>query len=277
MKLSVAIMAHPKRAHFVAELEPLLPTAEVVWDRKHDRWDTGRRAQLAYDPRASNHLVVQDDAILCPDFLAGVERALEAVPGNPVAFYTGKVRPRPVQIRSAVALAIAAKRTWITANGPWWGVAVATPTERIDDMVAWCDPKDIPNYDMRMARYWKAERVDCWYSIPSLVDHRIGEENPSLVPGRGNTPGRTAVCFIDGSPLDIDWHTDPLPLGSQPQGPKVYRTWQNTVNGRRRRVAESSPVTLKLVAHPDWEMVNDPSTSPDANGHVDARRERVRR
>lgn len=59
--LSVAVMAHPARAAFVDELTGLLDRpAKVVWDERQDRWDTGRRAMLAYDPACTHHLVVLD-------------------------------------------------------------------------------------------------------------------------------------------------------------------------------------------------------------------------
>ena len=46
--LSAAIMAHPKRRAFVPELLDWLgdPTIPVIYDRKSDRWDTGRRSML---------------------------------------------------------------------------------------------------------------------------------------------------------------------------------------------------------------------------------------
>src|SRR5690606_5759806 len=80
VRVSVAVMAHPDRAGFVDELCGRLdrdPT--VVWDEIGDVWHTGRRAMLAYDPDADYHLVIQDDAVVCRDLVAGVEKALEYV------------------------------------------------------------------------------------------------------------------------------------------------------------------------------------------------------
>lgn len=257
MRLSVAIMAHPKRAHFVSELEPLLPGAEVVWDRMNDRWDTGRRSQLSYDHGADWHLVVQDDAVLCPDFLPGVEKALQAVPGNPVAFYMGKVRPHARRTREAARYALAEGSSWVTGPGPWWGVAVATPTERIKDMIAYCDQrKSVGNYDIRMAHYWASVGVECWYSVPSLVDHRVGIDNPSLVPGRGNSAGRTAVAYIgEFSPLDIDWCSQPVELGSQQSPPlRRMRTWRHA-DGRTRRTSVGTDTDLRYAELAAWQEV----------------------
>ena len=67
--LSVSMMAHPKRA---AQVEGILAQldrkdVEVVWDERENRWDTGRRSMLAYDPRCSHHAVIQDDVLVCRD------------------------------------------------------------------------------------------------------------------------------------------------------------------------------------------------------------------
>lgn len=209
MKLSVAIMAHPKREAFVEELLPQLPGATVVWDRRNDRWDTGRRSMEAHDPEANYHLVVQDDALLCPNFLRGVELALCSIdPSSPAAFYTGKTRPFARAVEQAVQAATAAGQSWFTAQGPLWGPAVAMPVHRIDEVLEGADPVPISNYDTKMATYLQSVGTDCWYSIPSLVDHRVGDENPSLVPGRSAVPSRTAHRWIGtGDPTEVDWST----------------------------------------------------------------------
>lgn len=215
MNVSHAIMAHGKRAHFVNEyLIPRMPTARVVWDRHDDRWDTGRRSLLAYDPAATWHVVTQDDVILCRDYVASVERALGAVPPDrPVGFYVGSVRPRAERFEYLMAAARYMGRHWIEDDGPWWGPAVAIPVPMIEELVAGCDlDRGVANYDMRMVRYFQRlrPRVSCWYAAPSLVDHRTGAENPSLVPGRSNSAARVAQAFIgaDVSGAEgIEWRT----------------------------------------------------------------------
>jgi len=75
-------------------------------------------------------------------------------------------------------------------------------------MVAHCDRLvRVANYDMRMALYFNGRRTRCYYTVPSLVSHRVGAGEPSLVAGRGNAGGRVAFNFIgeDRSALEIDW------------------------------------------------------------------------
>jgi hypothetical protein len=205
--VGVVIMAHPKRQHFIPYLLEHLGDVPVIWDERNDRWDTGRRAMAAFDPDVDWHLVVQDDAILCKDFLAGAIAALEHVPPGPVSFYTGRYSPHREAIARAVYRARRARAHYLVMEGPHWGVAVAVPTALIPGMLAGCEQlKHVANYDMRMSRYFTAQGIKCRYTLPSLVNHRVGDENPSLVPGRGNSRGRTAHHWIgDQSALSIRW------------------------------------------------------------------------
>lgn len=212
--ISVAVMAHRSRERHIPYLLESLDDqyatrpAEVVWDRHNDRWDTGRRSQLAYDPLATHHLVVQDDALLCRDLVAGLLRAVALVPDHPIGLYTGKVRPAQDTVVRLVDRAQREHNSWIAMQGPWWGVAVLTPTYLIDEMIAWCDQRpEIQNYDRRMSRFYDHIGLECWYSVPSLVDHRVGDGEPSLVPGRGNGDGRTAYRFLGerASACDVAW------------------------------------------------------------------------
>lgn len=205
--VGVAIMAHRKRARFIPSLQASLDRpAQVVWDQHNDRWETGRRAMLAYrtNPRATHWLVVQDDAVACRDLVAGVEAALRHVPADsPVSLYAGRVRP----FRDAVAHLVGqADRdtSWLTMTQLHWGVGVVIPVRWIDEMVRWCDTRtDVANYDKRMSRWIQHRRLTVHYTWPSLVDHR---ESPSLVPGR-SARGRRAYRFIGAgrSALGVRW------------------------------------------------------------------------
>jgi hypothetical protein len=211
VKLSAAIMAHPARSTFVDELLGEIPDVPVVWDERGDRWDTGRRALLAYDPSCSRHLIVQDDAVLCRDFLAGAALAASFAGHRPVALYTGRVQPHLNIVAPRLKRARRHGIPWLAFEGPWWGVAVIVPTADIPSLIAWADRHaHIRNYDRRIAKFYAEAKVDCWYSVPSLVDHRPVDENPSLIPGR--TANRQAHWFIgrEDSPLDIDWSRPPL-------------------------------------------------------------------
>lgn len=209
LSLSVAIMAHPKRErHIPYLLEKLGGRATVVWDEHNNRWDTGRRSQLAFAEGATHHLVIQDDAIVSDHFLEAVEKAISYVPDNPISFYTGKVRPSADLVTRMVQKAHRQEVSWISMPGPWWGVAIVTPTNLIPKMIEWCDAHpNIANYDLRMSKYYETLPLKTYYSVPSLVSHRVGPDEPSLVPGRGSGPTRVAHAFVgeNGDAREVKW------------------------------------------------------------------------
>jgi hypothetical protein len=67
--------------------------------------------------------------------------------------------------------------------------------------------------------------------MPSLVEHRSGDENPSLVAGRTSL-ARRARWFIgeDESALDIDWTRRPVP---------THVLWRHRRSGKVIRVRAS--------------------------------------
>lgn len=204
VRLSVAVMAHPKRAEMVEDLLTRLDRpAEVVWDQVNDRHETGLRSLLAADPSATHHLVVQDDALPCEDLVAGAERALSHVPaGHPVSFYVGRVRPFRQAIERCVRAA-GPGTSWLRFAGPYWGPAIVVPTGDVEALADWwAGPgSKIQNYDRRIARFYKRRGLDCFYSWPSLVDHR-GDDS---LAGHGKGSRRRAHNAIVGSALDVDW------------------------------------------------------------------------
>lgn len=202
--LSIAVMAHPKRQAFVTDLLPRLDRpAEVVWDQENNRWDTGKRAMLAYDPACSHHLVIQDDAIPCRDLAAGVERALLYVPkGSPVSLYVGRVRPYGSLVTQLVEEA-KPDASWIVMDKINWGPGIVVPTAEIPAMIDFVTSIYAdPNYDRRISRWFEHRKRRCYYTWPSLVEHR---DSPSLVPRRGAQ--RHAHTFLgeEVSALTVDW------------------------------------------------------------------------
>ena len=203
--LSAAVMAHPRRADLVEDLLRRLDRpVPVVWDKINDRHETGLRALQAFDPSATHHLVIQDDALPCRDLLASIERALAYVPdGHPASFYVGRVRPFRQRIERLVR--VAGSASWLRFPGPYWGPAIVVPTAAIPGLVDWWhSPRGsvVVNYDRRIARFFQRDGIDCFYSWPSLVDHR-GDD--SLV--SGHTAYRTAHNALgpDVSGLTVDW------------------------------------------------------------------------
>lgn len=243
MTVSVAIMAHPSRADMVPSVQAALDAdASIIWDRMNDRWDTGRRALLAYDPAATHHVVVQDDSIPSRDLVAAVTEAVRYTPPDvPLGLYVGRLRPSYPRMDAMVRHAKRSDSPWLITEGPWWGVGLVVPTAHIAGIVAWGDANpQVANYDRRVTRYFAEQGIDCWYTVPSIIDHRT--DHKSLIPGR--TGVRHAQEFIgrDESALSIDWSRPPAPapprgfLITTVRGPR-YACWHcDSVMGSSTRV-----------------------------------------
>ena len=239
VRLSVAMMAHPARTASVTRMLAALDgDVSVVWDERNNRWDTGRRAMSAYDPKATHHAVIQDDLYVCRDLCAGLQEALTHIPRDvPLCGYVGRVRPYRQLIDAAVERTAGRNVSWLTMHVLAWGPLVVVPVAAIPEMLAYCDTlKRLENYDLRLSRFWGLERRSLvWYTWPSLVDHADG---PSMVPGRagvdrakGARP-RVAHNFIgeDASALDLDWTGDVIEVSKQGQPLRQ-------LGGPRRRAA----------------------------------------
>lgn len=196
-------MAHPSRRTWAEDLGRRLE-AEVVYDADGVEWHTARRALLSYDPASDWHVVIQDDAIPCDQFRDALDAVLPHARGLPVGLYLGTVRPQGRLVTRAVASAQRAGVNWIEwqGGGPRWGVGVAYPTRQIPALVAGADLDPHPHYDARVRRFYKLSGVSARYPLPSLVDHRPADENPSLICSQN--PDRRAHVF-QRDVSDVDW------------------------------------------------------------------------
>lgn len=210
MTISAVIMAHPRRKRWAEDLARQLD-AQIVWDRYNDRVETGLRCIQAYDPAASHHLVVQDDAIVCRDLIPALELAAKVSEDRIVCLYIGAGRPlSQPRIRQLTDAADARQASWISWPGTIWGPAILYPTVHLPRLIAAYKRDPLPGYDGRINNSARRLGISWWYTWPSLVDHRDYPSNPSIANAghpNADVPGRVARRFVgaDASALDIDW------------------------------------------------------------------------
>ena len=202
-KVSFTIMAHPKRGKWAEELAVQIP-ATITWDEKNDRHDTGLRAIKAHGLNVTHHCVVQDDAMIVPNFKEIVEKLIQYPdPESPISLYYGGKGKTSSLHASAHDLAVKHKAPWLVRKGPIWGPAIIYPVATIPNLVKYFRKSVVENYDRRVMRYYQSIEKDCWYTVPSLVEHRV-EDNPSLC--GHNQPNRQARMFVGPqSALDVEW------------------------------------------------------------------------
>jgi hypothetical protein len=163
---------------------------------------------MMHDPEADWHLVLQDDALVCPGLLGMLADGLEWVyPRAVVSLYLGDVRPAPTVWAGLARRADSVGAAWVVGPKLSWGLAVVLPVHAIEPMIAEGDRLGGVPDDMRIGRWAHLARYESWYTWPSLVDHAAGE---SLV---GHTVVRRARRFV-GEDGPVEWH---------PAGPVVRR------------------------------------------------------
>jgi len=205
-KVSVAVMAHPRRAAMVEDLLASIGGhVEVAWDQENREWETGRRALLAYDPSAEWHVVVQDDAIVCGDFRASVAHlAARHTESEVIGLYLGAVRPYGAAVERAVTAAERAGASWVLSERLMWGVGTAFPVAALDALVHAADRARPAEYDFRLSVAMRVTGMTARYSLPSLVDHRQG---PSILNHPDNARHARRFIGSDTSALDLVWST----------------------------------------------------------------------
>lgn len=188
-------MAHPKRKEWAEELSKQLLDAPIIYDEKQNIWDTCRRSWLLYDRDAEYHLVIQDDAILCYNF---IEKAKQVLRTGKIfnedyiySFYAGEM------MKNHIIKAEKKRRNYVISGMIFNEVALCMKTEHIKGMVKFCDDREVDT-DQEVARWARIKLLKVFYTIPSLVDHREGE---SLYRVNYNKPNpdkqRKAFRFID--------------------------------------------------------------------------------
>lgn len=247
MKLSVSIMAHPDRSEQVGTLAATLNRpVRVYYDQEGppsgngDRvWRTARAAWRLADWEADWHVLLQDDARPCADFLAGLERALAFVPQDAVVSpYLGTGRNVPIRWEAMARAADTAGAHWVRSAKLMWGVCIALPVALIPDMITYADRRAGAPDDMRVAGWAEKRGHEVWYPWPSLVDHL---PIPSLTKHRAKE--RMARRWHTGSALEIDWtgHAVADPMLSRRSaarsGPRRTNSTQRLLAGEGRNGA----------------------------------------
>jgi len=187
--LSVSVMAHPSREKWFSHLKDRLGDVPFAIDRGLGIWDTCRRAWEMHDPDAKYHVVIQDDAIVCRGFQEKAEAFIRQhdAENRAFGFYFGNKKTLRQQAASALKVGYAVKIT------PSWGVAICLPTSYIPDMIEQCNEMNNKQDDVRIGRFITSRKMQVYFPMPSLVDHRVGHKSLVGDPGKG----RRAYYFID--------------------------------------------------------------------------------
>jgi len=164
MKVSISIMAHPSRKELVDKLLKIIPNTPISWDKKNNIWDTCKRAWKLYDPNSDFHLVIQDDAILCKDFLKEIEKF--PIEDRVYSLYIGN-RPK---FKRSLKKAKRKGYKFLIKKNIHHEIALMFPTKRIKEMLDYCD-KFNPDTDKIINEYVLKNKLQVYTKVPNLVEH----------------------------------------------------------------------------------------------------------
>ena len=206
VKISVAVMAHPSRRASAMALASELgqyPFSDqtIIWDKHNEEWHTGERAMRWGANRADWHIVIQDDAVLTPNFYNNIVNIVTAVPMKTVvSLYVGKVRPLPERVLDAMNKA--PDGSWLQHYMLMWGVGILLPSDHIEPMLDYIDEPKYKEtaYDIRIGMFYHSNRLPIYYAVPSLVDH--DDSIGSLIGNGYDKSPRVAHRLAQGL---IDW------------------------------------------------------------------------
>jgi hypothetical protein len=206
VRLSIAVEHHPSRADLLNRSAHLNP--DIVVDPEPDgirnSWRTYRYALETTPDGCTHRLVVQDDAQFCTGFREQAEAAIAAKPDALVVFFVSTALRRTSR---NMLQACARGEHWVQISpggGELWVPVVATswPAVIIPDFLAWCDRRGYTKQRFRaddaiVGRYVNEQRIPCWATVPSLVEHPDDVVSIAGTRRASQRIPRHATCFWD--------------------------------------------------------------------------------
>lgn len=189
MTIAVRIVAVPDRADRAAGLQATIG-GQIVMDAGRDGAFPNHVRAIASAGSATHVVVVEDDAMVCGDFLEHVDRLVVERPDHLLGLYVGRTHPRLIQ---PVIEEVAAPG-WLDdarlTDRLRWAVSYVMPTVDIPavlDHLAHGGQHAWLGTDTRLGA-WHAGQGRLSYPFPSPVDH--DDTLPSMT-SHGKS-GRTA-------------------------------------------------------------------------------------
>lgn len=198
---SFGIMAYRGRQRYVPSLVDALGGAPVFWDPKRKRkrmeslWEVREGCLQLADRSADYHVMLQDDALLCADFIPKLEAVLAEGHEVICLYYRAKNKRKFHELNEAANAGYEAGG--FTYPDLMWGVGMAIKTADIDALITYGGPVSeehrhewAGSEDRVIREFYRRKGVPTYYPLPSLVSHR-----PELNGRNGPNMGRQAKWF----------------------------------------------------------------------------------
>lgn len=215
LQVVARVQAHPARSHLhqdlCAALAPLSVEIMVHESDPPSPW-AGYKVCLSDLPDCSHLVVVQDDAVVCPNFGSAIEQVAQANPDTPVVLFLAHL-PRRTARDAVRAMKVHQRYVDLFIRDFCPVVGMLWPKQKAAELLHWSSqyPNRLPggegarSDDAVVGRWMLQTRQRIRATVPSLVQHPDME--PSLI-GRklawGKDRGRVAMFFAEDG-LSYDW------------------------------------------------------------------------
>ena len=216
--LRIVVQHDPRRADILPRLLPDLPGAQVVADPdptnpKRSPWRCYLACLSEIKSDDSHLLIIQDDALVCLDFLPTVENVIAAHPDRITCLF---VPGTPHGGSRAMLDACGRGEHWARIPDQAFVpcVAIVWPRAEAEALLTYSEARPFARGrtadDANVKEWSKIAQRPVWMTVPSLVDHPddvVSLAGQTAMGGRN--PARTACCWAgrEWSPSQVDWAT----------------------------------------------------------------------
>lgn len=216
MKLAIGIAHAAHRPERIESLGRMLgqlarhrPFVESLPGKPHEWSERLWRGTLEDAERAdaSHCLLLNDDVELCDNFMAVLERVIEARPVHLVGLYNSHYLAHEAVKRGL---------SWLTSRDGLVGIAYVLPTASLRAFLQWRATSltdgtvEVLSEDQLLNLWAMAHGCYVNHTVPALVDHDVSVDSCY-----GNTQMRHPEVGPRDGMLSINWATDALHMGRQ--------------------------------------------------------------
>lgn len=213
------VQSVPSRRALRERLLVEIPPAVIVEDEGPPPPSPWRGYRLCLEQflgsKAEHAVVLQDDVIVCKNFVPAVSAIVANHPHTPVCLFVSAARTKTLkQYQRAARSGNRYSTIWFQDYMPV--VAAIWPRDKAEEFLAWSVDAKLPGMpnprsdDAVVGSWMKFTRQTVLATIPSLVEHP--DDTPSVkwheskVPSGTGNKARRAFLFIgDSDPLELDW------------------------------------------------------------------------
>ena len=175
----------------VEYLQKHIPGLIIVWDEHRNAMETFRRAWRQYQDVPT--IRIQDDIILCKDFVAKAKAVVAERPNDFIQFFSRSAKDEELGSRYKSG------GSWMMNQCYYLPAGSAARLTAYAD--AWGKYDKHPNGDDQLMAEWlQSEKARYWVQVPSLVNHLV---TVSMIDNRRSKFRQSTPFFdpeYDGSP-----------------------------------------------------------------------------